>query len=82
MNLTSFGFSYRDPSRSCFTLDSGVTPYGKRANPYRYFVFKNIRAIRGRFHEDISGVDFSWIVELLAEIASPVRYRSCPHSSG
>jgi hypothetical protein len=31
-------FSYRDPSRSCFTLDSGVTPCGRRANPYCDFV--------------------------------------------
>jgi hypothetical protein len=37
MNLSSFGFSYRDPGRSCFTLDSGVAPYGQRANPYRDF---------------------------------------------
>jgi hypothetical protein len=112
MNLTSFGFSYRDPSRSCFTLDSGVTPFGQRANPYRDFrhkniragedvfisllftpicqranlyrdfTLKNIRAGSGRFHKFIVLLILTWIAELLAEIASPVRYRSCPHSSG
>jgi hypothetical protein len=35
---SSDGFPYRDPSRSCFTLDSGVTPCGQRSNPYRDFV--------------------------------------------
>ncbi|PJJ09107.1 hypothetical protein CLU83_2432 [Flavobacterium sp. 1] len=42
-------FPYRDPSRSCFTLDSGVTLYGQRANPYRDFRRKNIRATKDVF---------------------------------
>jgi hypothetical protein len=54
MNLSSFGLSYRDPSRSCFTLDSGVTPYGQRANPYRYFRRSNYKDDRRRFHEFIA----------------------------
>jgi hypothetical protein len=47
MNLSSFCFSYRDRGRSYFTLDSGVAPYGQRANPYRDFRRGNYKAGRG-----------------------------------
>jgi hypothetical protein len=36
-------FFYRNPSRSCFTLDSGVTPFVHRLNPYRDFLGWNYK---------------------------------------
>jgi hypothetical protein len=46
---SSNGFPYRDPSRSCCALNSGVTPCGQRSNPYRDFLDKNIRAVQKTF---------------------------------
>ncbi|PIF60631.1 hypothetical protein CLV00_0149 [Flavobacterium sp. 11] len=46
-------FSYPDPSRSCFTLDSRVTPFCQRLNSYRDFLVQkykgNLKGYNSKF---------------------------------
>jgi hypothetical protein len=62
-------FPYRDPSRSCFTLDSGVTPFGQRANPYRDFlVYKYKGGEEDVFMSLLLLLILKRIVELIEEV--------------